>query len=147
MFARQHSVCNWCLPKLIKESHYYPYKQNKSSVQAHTKSVEILSGPAVNFWAPFFFPLKTIHKVEINTSPGCYMVYLKMFNATGHLGDYFNGFLPSHVLTVNLNIFKLILSPMLKSSWKQEGSIVKGWRNQKIKHSIQNKKLNKRNMS
>ena len=95
-------------------------------MQAHTKSVEILSGPAVNFWAPFFFPLKTIHKVEINNPLPAIWVYLKMFNASGHLGDYFNGFLPSHVLTVNLNTFKLTLSPMLKSSWKQEDSIVKG---------------------
>lgn len=39
-----------------------------------------------------------------------------MFNASGHLGDYFNGFLPNHVLTVTLNTFKLPLSPMLKSN-------------------------------
>lgn len=39
-----------------------------------------------------------------------------MFNASGHLGDYFNGFLPNHVLTVNLNTGKLPLSPMLKCS-------------------------------
>lgn len=63
-----------------------------------------------------------------------------MFNAAGHLGDYFNGFLPNHVLTVNLNTVKLPLSPMLKSSGRQEHSLVKWWTKQMIKGPIQNKK-------
>lgn len=52
------------------ELHYYLYKQNKSFVQAYTQCVEIVSGPAVNFWTPFF-PLKTVHKMKINTFPAC----------------------------------------------------------------------------
>lgn len=60
-----------------------------------------------------------------------------MFNALGHLRDYFNGFLPNHVLTVNLNTFKVPFSPMLKSNEKEESSLVKWWGKLLVKGSIQ----------
>lgn len=63
-----------------------------------------------------------------------------MLNVAGHLVDYFNGFLPNHVLTVNLNTVKLPLSPMLKSSGRQGHSFVKWWMKHMIKGPTQNLK-------
>lgn len=40
-----------------------------------------------------------------------------MFNASGHLGDYFNGFFTKSCLTVNLNTFQLPLFTSAEIQW------------------------------